>query len=302
MIKFHQLPYIGTLDILKTVGIDDPTWPDLVQVPFLSARILRDSLPFFLFQMAACLFSVRSLGRQRNARVMAVTPVTVKNLRALGFRRRLCVPPVHVGMEADLIHGGEAARDAPCFDGVYVGRFHPNKGFLDLPAIVAHLKRFTEREVNVAVCGSPPFQRHLEMFQKKVRAYSVEGNRAMLGWRSRERLYETIRESKALLYPSYVDAFSSTVLESLCLRVHVVAYGIDALRTIWAYRKGVFLSPVGDPEAFARRYANIDSDSRLESAREQAGNQTAEFLQEYTWERAVRYERDFYELGWEDAR
>ena len=300
MIKFHQLPYVGTLDILKTVGIDEPTRLDLVRVPFLSSRILRDSLPFFLFQMGACLYSVRSLERLKEAKVMAVTTVTSKNLRSMGFRRDLYVPDVHIGMEADRIRRGRSARDTPKYDGVYVGRFHPHKGFLDLPAIVARMKKSMNRDVTVAVCGSPQFPRHLEVFRDRVRDFGVEDNLAMLGWRSQDELYATIRESKALLYPSYVDAFSITVLESLCLGVPVVAYDIDALRMIWAHRKGVFLSPVGDPESFARLYGSIASDSRLESAREQAETQATELLKEYTWERAVLYERDFYELGAED--
>jgi len=295
MIKFHQLPYVGTLDILKTVGIDDPTRLDLVRVPFLSSRILRDSLPFFLFQMGACLASVRSLERLREAKVMAVTSVTSKNMRSLGFRRDLYVPGVHIGVEADRIPRGGDPGGAPSYDGVYVGRFHPHKGFLDLPAIVAHMKRALARDVTVAVCGSPQFPRHLQIFRERVRAFGVEDNLAMLGWQSQDGLYATIRASKALLYPSYVDAFSITVLETLCLGVPVVAYDIDALRMIWGSRKGVFLAPLGRPDALAKRYAGLDRDAGLEAARERAQDQSSDLLREYTWDRVVRYEREFYE-------
>ena len=117
----------------------------------------------------------------------------------------------------------------------------------------------------------------------------------MLGWRTQEELYDTIRDSKALLYPSYVDAFSITVLESLCLGVPVVAYDIDALRMIWGGRHGVFLSPVGRPEAFANLYATLEADSRLDAARDQARSHSPELLREYTWVRAVRDEREFYD-------
>jgi len=299
MIKVHQLPYVGTLDVLKVVGIDEPTSFDLVRVPFLSSKFLRDSLPFFLFQMGACAFSVRSLEGRRDAAVMAVTAVTAKNLRSMGFRRALYVPPVHVGMEPERIRPKKERGGSYRFDGVYVGRFHPHKGFLDLPAIVAQMKRSTNRDVSVAVCGSPQFPRHMEMFWSRVRALGVEDNLVVLGYRTQEELYSTIQDSKALLYPSYVDAFSITVLESLCLGVPVIAYDIDALRMIWAHRKGVFLSPVGRAESFARLYATIDAGSQLESARHEAASQAAQLLSEYTWARAVRYEREFYEIGLE---
>src|SRR5438876_469147 len=43
-IEFHQLPYIGTFDVLKTVGVDDPGVIDLVRFPFVSSKILGDGL------------------------------------------------------------------------------------------------------------------------------------------------------------------------------------------------------------------------------------------------------------------
>src|SRR5437879_12682196 len=111
------------------------------------------------------------------------------------------------------------------------------------------------RDVQIAVCGSPQFPRHLALFERRVRSLGVEKNLAMLRWLSREDLYATIRRSKLLLYPSYVDAFSITVLESRCLGVPVLAYAIAALRTVWAARKGGYLSPVGNPTASAPPHA-----------------------------------------------
>ena len=298
-VKVHQLPYLGTLDVLKAVGVEDPTPVDLARIPFVAARLLRSPISFASFQVGACALNVRTLARRRDAKVMAVTSVTSRNLRAFGYRRRLYVPPVHVGMEADRFRGG-ASGDIE-YDGVYVGRFHPHKGFLDLPAIAAHMKRRLRRDVRIAVCGSPQVPRHVEMFDRLVRSHGVGENLVMLRFLSQDTLYETIRRSRALLYPSYVDAFSITVLESLCLRVPVVAYGIDALRMIWGARAGVFLSEVGSPEAFADLYARLEASGRFDEARSLMGPQAEALLREYTWERAVRFEREFYEGLWSTA-
>jgi len=294
-VKVHQLPYLGTLDVLKAVGIDEPTLVDLARFPLVASRILRAPVPFFAFQLAACGLSVRALGRRPDARVMAVTPVTSRNLRAFGYRGPLFVPPVHVGIEADRL-GASAPESGPTeYDGVYVGRFHPHKGFLDLPFVAAHLKRRLGRDVRIAVCGSSQFPRHQEIFDRLVRSLGVRDNLVMLGWLSQEDLYKTMRRSRALLYPSYVDAFSITVLESLCLGVPIVAYGIDALRMIWSSRSGVFLSRVGDPAALADVYARLEGEGGFQEARHTMRSQIADLLKEYTWERAVRFERDFYE-------
>jgi glycosyltransferase involved in cell wall biosynthesis len=204
------------------------------------------------------------------------------------------VPPVHVGVEPDRL--ATAHPDGAIeYDGVYVGRFHPHKGFLDLPLLAAHLRRRLRRDVRIAVCGSPQFARHEETFRRLVRSLRVEDDLVLLGWQSQAGLYETMRRSRALLYPSYVDAFSITVLESLCLGVPVLAYGIDALRMIWSKRAGVFLAPVGNAAAFADAYAELETAGRFDEARRAMRSQAAELMHEYTWERAVRYERDFYE-------
>lgn len=293
LVKVHQLPYLGTLDVLKTVGVERPTPVDLARLPLVASHALHGSAAFFAFQLAACQLSVRALGRRRDARVMAVTPVTSSNLRTFGYRGPLFVPLVHVGMEPDRLR---TTHEVPLeYDGVYVGRFHPHKGFLDLPLLAARMKKRLGREIRIAVCGSPQFPRHQEIFDRLVRSLHVEDNLVLMRWLNSERLYDTMRRSRALLYPSYVDAFSITVLESLCLGVPVLAYAIDALRMIWSKRAGVFLSTVGDPAAFAEAYGQLETSGRFEEARRTMRPQTDDLLREYTWERAVRFERDFYE-------
>jgi glycosyltransferase involved in cell wall biosynthesis len=299
LVKVHQLPYIGTFDVLKAVGVDTPSPSDVVRYPFVSARHLGDGVGYFAFQTTACLLYVRALSRLRGSGIMAVTPVTVKNLRTAGFSRRTYVPEVHVGTDGPLLRESMRRDEAPMYDGIYVGRFHPHKGFLDLPLITAHLKRLLRRDVRVAVCGSPTSSRHLAQFRERAKALGVEGNLAMLGWLPQRDLYAAIRRSRALLYPSYVDAFSITVLESLCLGVPVVAYGIDALQMLWSRRKGVFLSPVGDPQGLARLFAALDSDSRLATARKEAGRQSDDLITTHTWEAAMACERRFYETYFE---
>src|SRR2546422_141120 len=215
-------------------------------------------------------------------------------IAALRYPKRPFVPDIHVGVEPDAVR--TSTEEEPItYDGVYVGRFHPHKGFLDLPLIAARMNQALGRDVKIAVCGSPQFPRHLALFERRVRALGVEKNLVMLRWLSRENLYATIRRSKLLLYPSYVDAFSITVLESLCLGVPVLAYAIDALRMIWAARKGVYLSPVGNPTAFAARYAELERTGALSSIRKETARQVEVLEREFTWERAVKQERAFLE-------
>ena len=238
-LDFMQLPYIGTLDILKVVRIDDPALRNLVMVPFIQAKVYSEGLLRSAYQTLASIVSVRSSSRVRGARVLALTSVVEKNLQAIGYRGHAFVPSCPAGIDRAMLTD-PARTDEPLeYDAIYVGRFHPQKGFLDLPRVVAHLKNLLRREVRIAVCGGSDTPGHMARFQASVRALGFERNLKILGRIPKADLYRMIRRSKILLYPSYVDAFSITVLESLCLGVPVVAYNIDAMRMIWSLRKAV---------------------------------------------------------------
>lgn len=294
-IEFQQLPYVGTLDVLRAQGREEVGPSDLVRFPLASARILGDALPFSVFRLAACAYSVRHATRLRDGRFMATTPVVQRHLEVLGFSRELFVPRVPLGIEADPIR---EARDRPedlAYDAVFVGRFHPQKGFLDLPRIAAHIKHASTDGFRIAVCGTPSSPRYTTQFEDLVARFGVEKNLVLLGRVSRSDLYRTIRRSSVLLYPSYVDSFSLTVLESLGLGTPVFAYAIDALRWIWAPKKGVILSPVGDPRALAEAYLRARQEMPRDGLAKELTIQSEELLQEYTWEATVQEERRFLE-------
>jgi len=297
---FHQLPYIGTLDVLKSAGIRNPSLPDLVKVPALLQRMRADGFLPATVDTAASLVSIHALQRVNAGRVLAVTSVTAKNLRFLGFTAPLFVPPCPCGIARDPVEQTSESPAVPDFDAVYVGRLHPEKGFLDLPRIVASMRKKLGREPSVAVCGPADSERFSKRFTELMALFGVERNLHLLGRLPQPDLYRTIRRSAVLIYPSYVDAFSLTVLESLCLGVPVAAYDIDALEFIWGRRKGVYLAPTGNADAVASLACDIVEEPMLSDARQAARSESASLLEEYTWEGAVAGERKFYELVCED--
>lgn len=292
---FHQLPYIGTLDILKAIHIDDPVPVDIGRVPFLQKKVYGDGLVDSAFQTAASVASVRWISRLGDGRIMAVTPVVAKNLAALGYRGPAFVPKCPNGIDRAFVENHAEVQAPLEFDGVFVGRFHPQKGFLDLPPIVARLKELTGREVMIAVCGGSALEKHLARFRDMARSLGIDKNLRIFGRIPKADLFRTVCRSKLLLYPSYVDGFSLTVLESLSLGVPVVAYDIDAMRMIWSRWKAVVRSPVGNPQALAEAAARVLEDAHLADARKSARTQSRQLLDEYTWQKVVADEREFYE-------
>ena len=294
-VDFHLLPYVGTLDLLKSAGVDDPRLPDLTRLPFLLRRTYMEGLVASTYQTVACVASVRSLARVRGGRVLAISRSVERNLRSLAYGAAVYVPDRPNGIEPGAVREALRTTEPIRYDGIYVARFHPQKGLYDLPLLVANLRRRLGREVTVAVCGGTADEAHWARVREVAASLGVERNLKLLGRVPKTHLYRAMRQSKALLYPSYVDGFPITVLESLCLGVPVVGYDTDALAMTWGQERAVFRAPVGDPEALARLYAELEGDAGLEAARAEAESRSPRLLETYTWEHVVQDQRAFFE-------
>jgi glycosyltransferase involved in cell wall biosynthesis len=296
-IDMQLLPYLGSLDLLKVANVAEPSLHDLIRLPFLQAERYAQGPVGSAVQAAACVGMVRGLARLRGVGILAISRVIERNLSSIGYRGPVVVPECPNGIERAPV---EAAwrDDAPIeYDAAYAARAHPQKGFLDLPEIVARLRVHLGDGLRIAVCGTPDEPRHEARFADLVRRHGIGANLVRLGRLSREGLYRTLRRSRMLLYPSYVDSFSLSVLESLSLGVPVAAYDTDAIGTIWAHRPGVFRAPVGRTRELADLAARVRRDGRLDEAREAAARQASSLLDAYTWDKAVRDERKFYEAA-----
>jgi glycosyltransferase involved in cell wall biosynthesis len=294
LVEVHLLPYIGSLDVLRSAGIGSPRAIDLARMPFVCRDRYGDGFAPSAMRTAAGIVTVRALSRS-GLRVMAVTRVIESQLARLGYGGPLFIPAVPNGIARGPAEAAVLENPPIRYDAVFVGRFHPQKGFLDLPRIVARMKRSLGRAPRVAVCGSPDSPRVDAAFRDLATRLDVSGDLTVLGRLTREELYRAVRSSRLLLYPSYVDSFSMTVLESLCLGVPVVAYDIDALSMIWGTRAGVYRSPVGDADGIAERAATLLGGALPEEDRRKLDSESPALLDAYTWENVARDERRFLE-------
>jgi len=293
-IEFHLLPYVGTLDVLRTSGAPSAGMGLLVRLPFAMRRNFAEGLAVASRETILCLANLRSTRNLSDGRVLAISDAIAAHMRYLGCDVTTYVPRRPNGIEASLVRASAVTEGGPVYDGIYVGRPHPQKGYLDLPKIVYHLRRHLRREVNVAVCGNPPSGAHRARFDDQVRELGVERNLSVLGRVTKSELYTAMRRSEILVYPSYVDGFPITILESLCLGLPVVGYDTDALRMIWGAEPAVVRTPVGDAEALARRIADL-AGGGLEALRQAATRRSEALLREYTWENVARDQRRFFE-------
>jgi glycosyltransferase involved in cell wall biosynthesis len=146
---------------------------------------------------------------------------------------------------------------------VFPARLTASKGLADLLLASALLKRW-HPGFKLVITGSG--SRMVESQVRRIAAnLGLKENVALLGYMGRGRDYWSLRrEAKLTIYPSHVDSYSYTVLESLLLGVPVVAYDIPALKLNYMGVEGLHLVEEGDIEALAVKASEILERGRVE--------------------------------------
>ena len=131
------------------------------------------------------------------------------------------------------------------YSAVYFGRLSREKGLIDLlRAWNVILQR--EPKARLTLIGIPENHETLATISKYITEYRKRGNIRYLGYMPPEKLYREVVKHHVLIYPSYRDSFSLTVLEALALRLGVVAYNIPAIRHIYTHSSMVHVVEKGD--------------------------------------------------------
>jgi glycosyltransferase involved in cell wall biosynthesis len=146
---------------------------------------------------------------------------------------------------------------------VFPARLSLLKGLADLLLVSALLKR-TYPNFKLLLIGSG--SKIVESQMRRIIAnLGLKDNVVLLGYMRRDHDYWSLRrKAKLTLYPSHVDSFSYTVLESLLLGVPVVAYNIPALRLNYSGVEGLYLVEEGDIEALASKVLEVLERRRVE--------------------------------------
>jgi len=127
---------------------------------------------------------------------------------------------------------------------VYYGRLSREKGLFDIVKAWAIVERKTSAKL--LLIGRFEHESAKQKFVTLLKKYRIENIRYIGFISDRARLFNIVSKAGILLYPSYRDSFSLTVLESLALGLLVVAYDIPALRYLYGKSKSVKLVPLGN--------------------------------------------------------
>lgn len=214
----------------------------------------------------------RLLRPYRQVTTVAISESTRDDLLALGFSDVVVIPP---GRDEPPPSAETIAREAqPTF--LFAGRLASNKRPDHAVAAFRHI-RSRIPDANLWIAGRGPLERELDR--------DPEPGVELLGYVSREELYERMARAHCLLVPSVREGWGLVVIEANSVGTPAVAYDVPGLRN--SVRDGLTgrLAPAGDPEQLAEHAVDLVSYGRRYA---DMSRQASVWAKRFSWEETAR--------------
>jgi phosphatidyl-myo-inositol alpha-mannosyltransferase len=170
---------------------------------------------------------------------------------------------------------------------LFVGRFEPRKGLLELLKAYRILKK-TGCDCRVLVVGSGPLAREARRYVATRRLKGVE----FLGRVSDEEKAQLFRTADVFVSPATGgESFGIVLLEAMASGTAIVASDIHGYKGVVRRGREGLLVPPRDPKAIAAAVARLLNDDEERLAMAAAGRVRA---QDFSWERVTAKVDEFY--------
>jgi phosphatidylinositol alpha-mannosyltransferase len=170
---------------------------------------------------------------------------------------------------------------------LFVGRFEPRKGLLELLKAFRILRK-AGCDCRLLVVGSGPLGKEVRRYVATRRLRGVE----FLGRVSDEEKAQLFRTADVYVSPATGgESFGIVLLEAMAAGTAIVASDIHGYKGVVRRGREGLLVPPREPKAIAAAVARLLRDDELRTAMGQAGRERAD---EFSWERVTAKVDDFY--------
>lgn len=149
------------------------------------------------------------------------------------------------------------AIDKRKYDACFIGRFHYQKGVLELVDIWRMVTQ-DRPHAKLAMIGVGPLQREI---MEKINKLGLDDNILLLGFRDGEEKYEIFKESKVVVHPATYDSGGMAACEAMAWGLPGVSFDLEALKTY--YPQGMIKTPCFDLKVFAENIIKLLEDKEL---------------------------------------
>jgi glycosyltransferase involved in cell wall biosynthesis len=144
------------------------------------------------------------------------------------------------------------------YDAVFQGRFHPQKGVVELVEI---WKKVVDKkpQAKLAMIGDGPL---MEDVREKIKDLGLEGNITLFGYVfDGDKKYTIFSESRIVVHPALYDSGGMASAEAMAFGLPCVGFDLTSYKSYYPY--GMIKAPIGNLNAFADKIILLLTDAPL---------------------------------------
>jgi len=131
------------------------------------------------------------------------------------------------------------------YDGVFIGRFHPQKGVMELMDIWAKVLE-KKKDARLAIIGLGELEKEMRLKAEKL---GIMGSLHFFGFQDGVEKLKIFKSSKVILHPAIYDSGGMAACEAFACGLPGVSFDLEALKTYYA--KGMIKTKCFDMDEFA---------------------------------------------------
>jgi glycosyltransferase involved in cell wall biosynthesis len=166
-------------------------------------------------------------------------------------------------------------KTEPDYEGVFIGRLHPQKGVEEL-LCVWKLVVGKRPHMKLAIIGDGPLQ---DKIQKIIADTSLASNVTMFGFLDGEAKNTVIRNSRVVFYMSNLEIVAMAPIEAMALGLPCIAVNIPGRARY--FPKGTVLTQLGNSRSTADALFNLMDD---QATYHRLSREAIELAEEWRWE------------------
>jgi glycosyltransferase involved in cell wall biosynthesis len=176
-------------------------------------------------------------------------------------------------------NGNIIPLDKRKYDVCFVGRFHVQKGCLELIDIWNNVNK--QKKLKLVLIGDGELKHEIE---NKVVKLSLQNQIDILGFLDGKDKYEIFKQSKLMVHPAIYDSGGMAMAEGMAFGLPGISFDLEALKSY--YPRGVIKIPCFDIEAFANAIISLlENEKRYKELSKEA----YEYAKTWDWRERANY-------------
>jgi glycosyltransferase involved in cell wall biosynthesis len=162
------------------------------------------------------------------------------------------------------------------FDAVFIGRFHPQKGVLQLIDIWRYVCE-KKKDAKLAMIGVGELENEV---RTKIKEYELENNTILFGFKDGIKKLRIFKDSRVVVHPAIYDSGGMAACEAMACGLPGVSFDLPELKTY--YPKGMLKTPCYDLKVFAENILKLLNDDELYRRLQK---EALEWAKEWDWDK-----------------